>query len=634
VIEEEQVVFRVWAPTASSVSVRIYPDGDSGEMEAELPMTAGENGVWKAEGEAALVGKYYTYYVTVYGESGETIDPYAKSAGVNGQRGMILDLSKTDPEGFSDDTMPETESATDDVIYEISVRDFTVSDTSGVTNKGKYLGLAETGTVNEYGDSTGLDYLRELGIAYIQLMPTMDFEGIDEENGEGYNWGYNPLSYFVPEGSYATDAKNGEVRIAEYKEMVQALHENGIRVVLDVVYTHTYTYSDSSLNILVPGYYYRFTKDGSLSDGSGCGNETATERAMMRKLIVDSVCYWAEEYHVDGFRFDLMGLIDTETMEAVRIALDEINPEILVYGEGWTGGTSSYEGETASSANASSLLGVSFFNNVYRRGIQAYICGDAGDDGEYVNWVKFGIIGAVYYEELYDTLGYWTSSPDQSIQYSTCHDGYTLYDLIRQNCSNESEDNWIKRNQLASAMVLTGEGIPLFQSGEEFLRSKPGSDGNYYSDSYNAGDEVNALDWNQRTENSDLVEYYREWIAIRKMNDAFGLDSAEAVQEKLSFLDSDGELVIGYDIALRKNLLFIRHTVVIYNAGEETGSVSFYGKTLEAEPLSVAVYTETRADLSACALAAVAGILLLLAVVILIRRGRKRKSILRERVGE
>lgn len=622
-IGQDQVSFCVWAPTATEVSVVIYPDGKDSSRENTIPMTMGEHGEWRAFADQKVIGKYYTYEVTVNQETNEAVDPYAKSTGVNGKRGMILDLSSTDPEGYSNDQMPETESSTDDIIYEMSVRDFTVSDTSGVKNKGKYLGLTETGTVNSQGDSTGLDYLKELGITYVHLMPTQDFEGIDEETGEGYNWGYNPMNFQVPEGSYATDAHNGEIRVIEYKEMVLALHDAGIRVVMDVVFNHTFQSQDSNLNRIVPYYYYRYTRDGEFSNGSGCGNEVATQRKMARKLIVDSVCYWVNEYHVDGFRFDLMGLIDVETMRSVQDSLSKINLDIIIYGEGWTAGDTVYKGKKAESANAALLPGIRFFNNVYRYGIQGYISDDMGKNNDNYLWVQFGVTGAGPYKELSKLTGKWTSCPKQSIQYSTCHDGYTLYDLIRTRCQYGNEEEWKKRNQMAIAMVMTGTGTPFFQSGEEFLRSKTGADGSFYSNSYAAGDEINALNWEQRSEEKDMVEYYKKWIRLRKKTTAFTMQSSSECEKKLTFLESDSSRVIGYRITQTYAGLIKKHTIAAYNPTPEEKKVTSGWKKIKVDAMSVTL-CETR-ELTIGAYIGIVVILLCVLIQIRIQRRKRRK---------
>ena len=535
--DDRNVQFCVWAPTAQKLSVVLYEQGEGGSAFTEIPMTAGKHGEWKATvSRAEAENRYYTYRVQVWGKTSEVIDPYAKSCGINGIRGMVLDLETTDPAGFSKDQAPVLESASDDIIYEMNVRDFTISKTSGVKNAGKYLGLTEQGTKNKEGDSTGLDYLKELGVSYVQIMPTQDFYGIDEKTQEGYNWGYNPMNFNIPEGSYSTNASKGEVRVNEYKKMIKAFHEAGIRVILDVVYNHTYQGTDSNLNSLVPSYYYRWKEDGTLSNGSGCGNEIATERAMVQKMIVDSTSYWVSEYHVDGFRFDLMGLFDTKTAKKIEKTLHGINPDLLLYGEGWNAGDSVYEKETAVSENAKKLKGIGFFNNAYRRGIQAYISNDMGKKKENVNWVYFGTEGAADLAQTKKSLGAWTASPRQSIQYTSCHDGYTLYDLLCINNPDDTKEMLLERNKMAITLVMTGAGIPFFQSGEEFLRTKTNADGTANANSYDAGDAVNEIDWNLRSENKDMVKYYEKMITFRKNHTQLAVPNTKTLN-KILWLD-------------------------------------------------------------------------------------------------
>ena len=342
--EPGKTTFRLWAPTATKVSLNLFTSGHEGEAYETISMEKKDKGVWEYTVSEDLHGVYYTYSVENLGIIQEAVDPYARAVGVNGLRAMVVDLDKTDPEGWSEDRKPEFNDFTDAILYELHIRDLSISDDSGIENKGKYLGLTETGTEGPDGVSTGLSHLVDLGITHLHLLPAFDFRSIDETklSENSFNWGYDPQHFNVPEGSYSTDPYNGEVRIREFKEMVKALHENEIRVVMDVVYNHTGASADSDFSKVVPGYYYRFNDHGSFSNGSGTGNETASERSMMRKYIVDSVVYWATEYGIDGFRFDLMALHDLDTMKAVREALDEVDPSILIYGEGWTGGDSHF----------------------------------------------------------------------------------------------------------------------------------------------------------------------------------------------------------------------------------------------------------------------------------------------------
>ena len=576
VYSKEETAFRVWAPTASEVVVNLYKTGNGEDLIASHPMEKAEKGTWYLKLSGDYDGVYYTYSVTVHDETKEAVDPYAKACGVNGQRGMVLNLDNTDPAGFSEEEKPVLESFSDIILYEMSVRDYTIDESSGVEQKGKYLGLTEEGTVNSNGESTALDYLGNLGITHVHLLPSQDFGGVDEEHPtDTYNWGYGPQNYNVPEGSYATDPYNGEVRVNEYKQMVQSLHKKGIRVVMDVVYNHTYDTEESNFNKIVPGYYYRMTEDGDYSNGSACGNEVATERVMARKFIADSVVYWAEEYHVDGFRFDLMGLIDTETMQLIRERLNEVDDSIYIYGEGWTGGDTVCTEEMAESVNAKEMLGVAVFSNVFRRGIQSYVSGlfdkDSAEDA-----VLFGVVAATENEKTKQAMGSWTKDPTQCINYASCHDGFTLWDLIRQNCVSESEDSWKKRNRLSAAIVMTTQGVPFIQSGEELLRSKVAKDdaSRIYSNSYNANDYVNSIKWDTISENKDMLAYYKGLMEFRKSHSGLSYETTKEIQELLTFLEETEENVIAYTVKEDKNSFFENTICIIYNPNSEESTVS------------------------------------------------------------
>lgn len=568
--------FRVWAPTATRVEVNCYQFGEGGEPIESSQMERGEKGVWYRKLSGDYNGIYYTYSVTVQGEKKEAVDPYAKACGVNGLRGMVIDLDNTDPEGFQEEEKPELDSFSDIILYEMSVRDFTAEESSGVKNRGKYLGLTEEGTSNANGDSTALDFLGNLGVTHVHLLPVQDFAGVDEKNPEdSYNWGYNPLNYNVPEGSYSTDPYHGDVRIREFKQMVASLHRKGLRVVMDVVYNHTYGTEDSNFNFIVPGYYYRITREGKYSNGSACGNEVATERAMARKFIVDSVVYWAREYHIDGFRFDLMGLIDLETMRLIRGRLNEVDEKIFVYGEGWTGGSTISTAERAESVNASKMPGISVFSNVFRRGIQNYVSGFLEDDSAR-NAVLFGVVAATPNEITKQSMGSWTIAPSQCINYASCHDGYTLWDLIQQNCPGETKGDWEKRNRLSAAIVMTTQGIPFIHSGEELLRSKikEGEEGRFFGNSYNAGDEVNSIKWDQISENREVLDYYRGLIEFRKAHSSLSYETVEELQENLQVLEETEENVIAFMVKENQNW-FLRDTLyIVYNPNVHETSLS------------------------------------------------------------
>lgn len=653
VYTEEATAFRVWAPTASKVEVNLYETGNQDDFIQSYPMERDEKGTWYLKLSGNQAGVYYTYSVTVLGETREAVDPYAKACGINGMRGMIVDLEKTDPEGFSEETKPLLASFSHIILYEMSIRDYTMDENSGVKEKGKYLGLTEEGTVNSKGESTALDYLGELGVTHVHLMPSQDSGEVDEEHPEdSYNWGYMTENFNVPEGAYSTDPYHGEVRINEYKQMVQSLHKKGIRVVMDVVYNHTSGADDSNFNKIVPGYYYRMREDGSYSNGSACGNEVATERAMARKFIVDSVVYWAEEYHVDGFRFDLMGLIDIETMNLIREELNKIDESIYIYGEGWTGGDTVSTVQRAESENAKEMPGISIFSNVFRRGIQKYVSGLFEEDFT-KNSVLFGVVAATEQEITRESMGSWTESPVQCINYASCHDGFTLWDLIRQNCSSESEEMWQKRNKLSAAIVMTVQGVPFIQSGEEMLRSKVAEDDpeRIYSNSYNSGDYVNSIKWDNISEYSHMVSYYKGLMEFRKSHQALCYETAEEIQNDMKFFSDLDENVIAYRVIEEENPVLENEICIIYNPNKEETSLTlpkgkwkvyingeqagveelavYQGETKikvpGVEPL-VLVRTYVKSEVLYGAIAIVAVVVIIVAVGLAVKKNRRRKN--------
>lgn len=581
---KEKTNFRVWAPTASKVELNLYEAGSGDCLIETVPMTADKKGTWVYEKTGDMNGVYYTYNVTVGGETNEAVDPYAKSAGVNGKRGMVIDLDSTDPEGFAGDIRPEFKNMTDAVIYELHVRDLSANASSGIKNAGKFLGLTECGTKNGDGIATGLDHIKDLGVTHVHLLPSFDYASVDESKDDNqFNWGYDPQNYNVPEGSYSTDATDGSVRVEEYKEMVQTLHKNGIRVIMDVVYNHTFSSEDSNFQKVVPNYYYRMNGD-AFSNASGCGNETASERAMVRKYLVDSVVYWATEYHVDGFRFDLMGIHDIETMNAIRQALNEIDPSIIIYGEGWTSGDSPLE-ETkrALKSNTSLLNGIAAFSddirdtlkgNVFDALDKGFVSGKEGMEND----IKYSVVGAteneqVDYKAYEKANGAWSPSPSQTINYVSCHDNYTLWDKLATSNPEDSVEDRIKMNQLASAIVFTSQGIPFIQAGEEMLRSKPLEDGTFSSNSYNLSDEVNALKWDDLTKYQDVYNYYKGLIAFRKAHGALRMSTTEEVQKNLSFIDVPDSNVVAYTIDNSPNGETAQSLLVVYNANKESVSV-------------------------------------------------------------
>ncbi|MGB4657730.1 MAG: type I pullulanase [Mobilitalea sp.] len=589
VYSKDSTAFRVWAPTATEVLLNLYTAGVGTNLIESIPMTKDVKGTWIAHKSGDLNGTYYTYTVTAEGKTNEAVDPYAKAAGVNGGRGMVVDLDSTDPDGFTDEQKPEFLKATDAVLYELHIRDFSIDISSGMINKGKYLAFTEKGTTTTSGMSTGVDYLVDLGITHVHLLPSFDYASVDETKliNNQFNWGYDPENYNVPEGSYSTDPHHGEVRINEYKQMVESLHENGIRVVMDVVYNHTSANTDSNFSKIVPGYYYRMTEDGNFSNSSGCGNETASERAMMRKFIVDSVVYWATEYHIDGFRFDLMGIHDTLTMNEVRAALNEVDPTIIVYGEGWTSGDSTLdESERALKANMMVLdAGIAAFSDDIRDGIKGSVF-EAEEKGfisgqpDMEETIKFGVVASTENEQVdYTKVNYstaaWAKAPTQTITYASAHDNLTLWDKIASSNASDSIEDRTKMNLLSSAIVLTSQGIPFFQAGEELLRSKPVDETGttFDSNSYLSSDAVNSIKWEDAKTNQEVYNYYKGLIAFRKAHSALRMTTTDDIQDNLTFMEGLDSNVVGYTIDNSPNGETAESICIIYNANSTATKV-------------------------------------------------------------
>ena len=530
--------FKVWAPTASDVKIKRYKTGSDSESGAAVietkDMTKGSNGIWSITISGDLKNTYYTYLVkakdAVTGVEGvkETVDIYARSTGVNGMRGMVVDLDGTDPAGWENDKRVKCPNQTDAIIWEAHVRDFSSSADSGMKNKGKYLAFTETGTtVNNDGvHKTGIDYLEDLGVTHVHLLPVYDYGSVDETklSTDQFNWGYDPMNYNTPEGSYSTNPYDGSVRVKEFKQMVQALHKKNIGVVMDVVYNHTYAGSDNKndwFNYTVPNYYYRQNAKGGFSNASGCGNETASDRAMYQKYMIDSLTYWATEYHLDGFRFDLMGVHDTDTMNAIRAALDKIDPDILIYGEPWTADTTTCPKTTATQPNMKYVSEeIAAFNDKVRDAIKGS-CFNAADPGF--------IQGAGFEEALKGGIqassttmsDKWSKQPSQTVTYTSAHDNYTLYDKLVKSCKGGSGygnryDDLVAMNKLAGGIILTSQGISFFQAGEEFARSKYGDENSYKSPT-----SVNQLKWQNTITYKDIYEYYKGLIEIRKAYSPF-----------------------------------------------------------------------------------------------------------------
>lgn len=541
--------FRVWSPLSEEAQVVVYEKWDS-PIEKVILMERSAQGTWTAFVEGDLNGVFYMFRTLRNGEWTEASDPYATAISVNGRRAAVIDLRRTNPEGWHDDRRPPLAAPTDAVIYELHVRDATIHAASGVKNKGRYAGLTESGTSTSGGIPTGLDYIAQLGVTHVQLLPVADYASVDETRpDEQYNWGYDPQYYFAPEGSYATDAFDPACRIKELKTLIQAMHRKGLRVVLDVVYNHVYAAEPSHMERLVPGYYFRYNKDGSLADGSGVGNDTASERSMVRKLIVDSVCYWAREYHIDGFRFDLMGIHDIDTMNEVRRRLNEIDPSILVYGEGWDLNTPLPDDRKATMRNAEKLPGVGMFHDAIRDGIKGGVFharerGFVNGEGLRLQEVKKGIVGGVDHRS--GTSGF-ALQPEQTVNFAEVHDNHTLWDKLALSNSEHDDAERLSMHRLATAIILCSQGIPFIHAGQEWFRTKVG-----HHNSYRSPDAVNAIDWGRVERHWDTVQYVRGLIALRRSHSSFRLRTAEAINERLYFLDGpDG--ILQYKLLGREN---------------------------------------------------------------------------------
>lgn len=586
----EQSTFILWSPPAKRVRLNLYATGEGGFPLAQFEMEPALQGTWRTSVAKDLKGYFYTFQIEIDGEwLDETPGIRAKAVGVNGRRAAIVDMHETNPPGWAQDVSPALSSYTDIIIYEMHHRDFSVAANSGIFHKGKYLALTETNTVGPGGVSSGIDHLKELGVTHIHLLPSFDFATIDEARPDlaQYNWGYDPQNYNVPEGSYATDARDPLVRIREFKEMVQALHTNGFRVIMDVVYNHTYSTADSNFNLTVPGYFYRFNKDGSYANASGCGNEIASEREMVRRFIVDSVRYWVEEYHVDGFRFDLMGVIDLETMNEIRDTLTRIDPSLFIYGEGWTALDSPYPAEQrALKVNAARMEGVAVFNDDLRDALKGSVFKEkqpgfaSGLTEGNEESVKFGIVGGIrhpqiHYHKLLYSIAPSVVSPQQVIQYVSCHDDLCLVDKLKRSAHTElTLEELIKFDKLAQTIVFTSQGIPFLRAGEEVLQNKKG-----VANSYCSPDAVNEIDWSFKTIYEDIFTYYQALISLRKNHPAFRIPTSEEIRRSLRFLENMPGGVIAYTLGEHVNGDSWKEILVIFNGKRKAATLSIpFGK--------------------------------------------------------
>ena len=560
--------FCFWSNVAEQMEVLIYDEADS-QLGETVALKKGDNDFWKATVKGDLAGKYYTVRSFQNGQWGlESPGIFAKAVSINGQRAAIIDMKATDPENWDKDVRPAMTDPTDIVVYETHLRDFTMSPNSDIEHKGKFLALTEEGTVifdEGWQKPTGIDHLKELGITHLQILPMFDYGSIDETSLEKnrYNWGYDPVNYNVPEGGYSTDPADPACRIREAKQMIQALHKAGIRVIMDVVYNHTYDAMGCALGRVVPNYFYRMNEDGTFANGSGCGNETASDHEMMRQFMVESVCYWAREYHVDGFRFDLMGIHDQETMRQIRAALDEIDPTILTYGEGWAAMSPAYPyEELAMKQWTYKMPRVGAFSDDIRNALigspfdheRGFASGNAVGKADLMR----GLIACPE----------WSGEPMQHVSYITCHDNYCLRDRIEVSAPEETEATKISMNKLAQTAVLVSQGMTFIYGGEELYRTKRGID-----NSYQSPDSINIIPWENKREYYDLFEYYKQMIAIRRAHKGFRLGSAEAIQQHVSFVPTGDENLIIYRINDLEGIDMAKSLIVLLNGSAKVQKV-------------------------------------------------------------
>lgn len=568
---KESTAFRLWAPTATEVFVVLYRTWD-GRSDRLIAMKEDVQGTWTLSVDEDLHGYLYTYLVRVGEQWNEAADPYATAVAVNGDRAAIVDMDRTNPERWTEDK-PRFERATDAIIYEAHIRDFSIHPLSGIKHKGKYLGLTEQGTRGPEGIKTGLDHILDLGVTHVQLLPFYDYstQSVDETRLDvpQYNWGYDPKNYNVPEGSYATDPYEPEVRIRELKQLIQALHDQGLRVIMDVVYNHVYDGFVINFTKLVPGYYLRYTDKREFSNGSGCGNDVASERKMMSKFIVESILHWVREYHVDGFRFDLMGLLDTDTMNEIRRRLDEIDPSLLTIGEGWIMETELPAIKRANQHQAGEMQGIGFFNDVMRDGIRGHVFearsrGFVSGAADREHEIKQGVTACISYD---DWIKGFALEPSQTVNYAECHDNHTLWDKIQVSVDGEQDEDRRRMHRLASSIILTSQGIAFIHAGQEFCRTKFG-----FENSYNLPDEVNRLDWERCAEHQDDIEFMKKLIQLRRQHPAFRLATADLIRQHLVF-ETSPRNTVAYTLRNHAGGDSARHLYVIYNARRDLVSV-------------------------------------------------------------
>lgn len=557
----EKTIFTFWSSVAEKMEVRLYDTYDASEFEV-ITLQEKEGDYWTATIKGDQVGKFYTVCSYQNGEWGqESPGIFAKAVSVNGQRAAIIDMQATNPEGWENDQRPAMTDPTDVVVYETHMRDFTIDATSGIANKGKFIAFTEQGTQTAEGLASGIDHLKELGITHIQILPMYDYGSIDETTLDlnKYNWGYDPVNYNVPEGGYSTNPYDPATRIREAKTMIQALHAAGIRVIMDVVYNHTYSVEGCALGRVVPQYFYRMNEDGTYANGSGCGNETASDKEMMRQFMVESVCYWAREYHIDGFRFDLMGIHDQETMRQIRAALDEIDPSIITYGEGWAASSPAYPYEQLAMKQWTyTMPRVGAFSDDIRNALIGspfdHHRGFASGNTASRDAVRYGLVACPD----------WSGEPMQHVSYITCHDNYCLRDRIEVAAAEETEATKLRMNKLAQTAVMVSQGMTFFYGGEELFRTKQGVE-----NSYQSPDSINVIEWTNKQTYSDLFAYYREIIKIRRQHKGFRLGTAELVKNHVEFPETTQEGLIIYRIKDLQGIDTAASLVVLLNGTPE-----------------------------------------------------------------
>ncbi len=577
-----EVNINVWSPTASDVSFQLYKAGNGGNPLKVIALKKQIKGNWTYKLAGNWEGYYYTFKIKYKNTwLNEVPDPYAKSVGVNGNRGMIVNLENTNPDLWAFDKSPELKYQTDAVIYELHVRDASIHPQSGIVNKGKFLGLTEVGTKSPMGLPTGLDYIKNLGVTHVHLLPSFDFKSLDESlSTPQYNWGYDPKNYNVPEGSYATNPFDGKVRINEFKKLIQSFHSNNIGVILDVVYNHTGDTENSIFNQLVPNYYYRQNNEGGFSNASACGNETASERPMFRKFMIESLLYWVNEYHIDGFRFDLMGIHDLKTMELIRDTLIKVKPDILLYGEGWTaGGSPLPDNKRAIKSNIQTLTGIAAFSDEIRDGLKGHVFtpsekGFISGKHDLAESVRFGIVGGVFHPQInYNKVNYtkapWAVEPNQTVVYTSCHDNHTLWDRLEIANPTVSVQDRTSMQKLAIGIVLTSQGISFLHAGCEFLRTKNGVE-----NSYESPDAINQMDWVRMDANSMVMDYVQKLIQLRKTHPAFRLGNAADIRQHITFSKDPKEGLIEFSIEKAPNEPW-KYIHIMINGTDKDQNVSF-----------------------------------------------------------